>query len=134
MNEISSKPQKISDNERRLLIDSHPEIKVVDERDRNLEELFLLRNPKYRFDKNYKDELNKFLEEYRGQINWFYLPWINTLVSYLEEDLHLELRTGRNKYLISKKEQEKFYNSTITEEEKQQIQSLQRSPIWMSSH
>ena len=86
------------------LVKKHPEIAVVDELRRNLEELFLLRNPAYRFDKNYQSAFEKFFAPYDKADfdNWFYFPWLNSLVRYLPEDLHLELRTGRNKYLITK--------------------------------
>ncbi|MEK7630282.1 MAG: ThiF family adenylyltransferase [Patescibacteria group bacterium] len=97
----------------------HPEITVVDELRLNAEQLFLLRNPRYRFDKNYQSAFESFFADLRGNPsadgfgNWFYFPWLNTLVKYLPEDLHFELRTGRNKYLISETEQKKFYNSTV---------------------
>jgi len=110
----SWQPVLMPHNQLDVLIKEHPEISIIDEMHRNLEELFLLRNPKYRFDKNYNDELNKFLSCYDKNFgNWFYFPWSNTLIRYLPEGLHYELRTGRNKYLINDKEQAKFYNATI---------------------
>ena len=36
------------------LVREHPELAIADQYERNLEEHFLLRNPKYRFDKNYR--------------------------------------------------------------------------------
>lgn len=92
---------------------------VMDTYAGQLEEIFLIRNPRYRFDKNYKDELEKFLSEYAGsdeltkKENWFYFPWNRLLVHYLPDEIHQELRTARNKNLINKEEQEKFYNSKI---------------------
>ena len=96
-------------------VKKHPEILMVDEIRRNLEELFLLRNPRYKFDKNYQSEFEEFFEEYdRDDFGgWFYLSWQNTIVRYFPEELHQELRTGRNKNLITKEEQTRFYNSTI---------------------
>lgn len=95
--------------------ETHPGISVVDEMRRNCEELFLLRNPKYKFDKNYQDEFKKFFNQFKddGFGNWFYFPWSNLLVRYLPEDLHQELRTGRNKHLITEEEQRRFYDATI---------------------
>ena len=93
--------------------------RAVDNYMEQLEELFLIRNPRYRFDRNYKREFEKFLRNHTdGKSieetgNWFYFPWSNVLVRYLPEELHLELRTGRNKYLITAEEQSRFYNSTI---------------------
>lgn len=111
----SWKPLQIPPGKTDAFINAHPEISIVDETRRNLEELFLLRNPKYRFDKNYQAELEKFYASCQKDKTgkWFYFPWLNALVKYLSEDLHLELRTGRNKYLIAKKEQSRFYNSTV---------------------
>jgi hypothetical protein len=105
-------PVSVPENEIEKFINKHSEISVVDETKRNLEELFLLRNPKYRFDKNYQGEFEKFYKIMEVG-NWFYFPWLNTIVKYLPEDLHFELRTGRNKYLITSEEQSKFYNATI---------------------
>src|SRR3989344_8418058 len=96
-------------------VKKHPEISVINEIKRNFEELFLLRNPKYKFNRNYQAEFEKFYSQFDKDEfgNWFYFPWSNTLVRYLPEELHNELRTGRNKYLISEEEQSRFYNSTI---------------------
>ncbi|MBI4136026.1 MAG: ThiF family adenylyltransferase [Candidatus Vogelbacteria bacterium] len=96
-------------------VNGHSGIQVVDQTRANLEELFLLRHPQYRFDKNYQTPLADFLKIYDrpdfGQ--WFYFPWLNLLVRYLPEPLHLELRTGRNKNLITTAEQNRFYYSTV---------------------
>ncbi|KKP93857.1 MAG: UBA/THIF-type NAD/FAD binding protein [Parcubacteria group bacterium GW2011_GWC1_38_6] len=108
-------PIEIVSSQLKAFIEQHPGIFVVDEIRRNIEEIFLLRNPKYRFDKNYKDEFEKFFDSYRSENfgNWFYFSWINSLVRYLPEGLHYELRTGRNKQLITAEEQARFYNANI---------------------
>jgi len=92
---------------------------IVDTYQEQLEELFFLRNPLFRFGKNYKKGLNKFLKtgiknqssNFSGE--WFFYPWLNSAVHFLPKKLYLELRTGRNKNLITKEEQEKFYSSLI---------------------
>lgn len=91
----------------------YPGLKVVDCFDVFVEELFLLRNPKYRFDKNYSDALSVFRKEFTDKGNWFYFPWLNVVIHYLSEDNHLELRTGRNRNLITETEQNKYYNSHV---------------------
>jgi len=108
-------PVKVSKKDIDKLKEEHPELLVIDETKRNLEELFLLRNPKYKFDKNYHEEFESFYKEYNSESfgEWFHFSWINSVVRFFPEDLHQELRTGRNKYLISKDEQDKFYNSTV---------------------
>jgi molybdopterin/thiamine biosynthesis adenylyltransferase len=104
------KPEKIeksSDKQADIIIDEYKE---------QLLELFLIRNPKYRFDKNYQDEYKKFEQELPSSIQWgqwFYFPWNKTTIHYLPENEYLELRTARNKNLITKQEQEKFYNACI---------------------
>ncbi len=92
---------------------------VKDEYLAELEELFLLRNPKYRFQNFFQSDYVKFLKFYlRGRAlkkvgRWFYFPWLNEAVHYLPEREHLELRTARNKNLITSNEQLKFYNSVV---------------------
>lgn len=119
----SYKSIKISSKDLRKKINKlkkeNPGLQIVDQYKTNLEELFLLRNPKYKFNKNYQKEFKLFTKKHFGKRNpdshgsWFHFPWSNKLVHYFAEDLHQELRTGRNKYLITESEQKKFYNSTI---------------------
>jgi len=97
----------------------NPGVQVIDQYDKNLEELFLLRNPKYRFNPDYFSEFKRFREKHIGKGApeimgvWFYFPWSNNLVHFLPEKMHQELRTGRNQYLITKQEQERYYESVI---------------------
>lgn len=92
---------------------------VVDQYLVQLEELFLLRNPKYRFSTDYKEGFENFLQQHASSKplsnkgHWFYFPWSNTVVHFLQDSWHQELRTGRNRNLINLEEQLKFYNSTI---------------------
>lgn len=113
--ELVWQPIAVNEQEIQDLRAKHPELIIVDEIKTNLEELFLLRNPKYKFDKNYQSEFEKFYAHYNRPDfgNWFYFSWLNTVVRFLPEELHNELRTGRNKYLIIEEEQARFYNSTI---------------------
>lgn len=92
---------------------------VIDQYEIQLEEVFLLRNPKYRFDKDYRGEFDKFAAKHAGKSglvnagSWFYYPWMNTVIHFLNDSMHQEVRTGRNRNLITKAEQDKYYNSTI---------------------
>lgn len=92
---------------------------VIDTVNEQIHELFLIRNPEYKYKKKYDKQYNVFLYELcRGKEidkigSWFVFPWSKQLVHYLPEDLHLELRTARNRNLITKEEQEKFYHSTV---------------------
>lgn len=94
--------------------------KIIDVYSNFLEDLFLIRNPKYRFNKeNFKEDFKNFFKKltqkkdakYLGK--WIYYPYDQTLIHSLEEKLFLEVLTARNKNLITKKEQEKFYKAKI---------------------
>lgn len=98
----------------------YPVERVVDEYEKELlKELFLIRNPQYRFNPDYAAAFEIFKTEHcagkplREAGVWFYFPWNKTLVHFLPDAMHQELRTARNKYLITKEEQEKFYNFKI---------------------
>ncbi len=118
---ISSKPVKINSNSEsfKKFIRKHPELVAIDEYKNQLEELLELRNPRFKFQrhtkKDFEDFVSKLIREkdLKHHGHWFYFPWSNQLIHYLPEDLHYELRTARNKFLITNEEQRKYYNSTI---------------------
>ncbi|MBI4243165.1 MAG: ThiF family adenylyltransferase [Planctomycetes bacterium] len=93
--------------------------RVIDTYINQLEELFLIRNPRIRFQKDYQSEFENFLREFNGEESfrsegsWFYFSWSNCLIHFLPEDLHLELKTARNKNLITKEEQERYYHCVV---------------------
>ena len=82
-------------------------------------ELFGVKNPSFVYTQDFK---NKFEEYFRNlqcasalreQGNWVFFPWSSTLVHILLEDDFQSVRTARNKNLINKDEQDKFYNATV---------------------
>lgn len=93
----------------------HAPSTVVDRFDLLLEDLFLIRNPRFKFIKEYQADLDAFKKEYGGGRaerdlgEWFFFPWNKTLAHYLPEDEHLEIRTARNRNIILKEEQDKMY-------------------------
>jgi tRNA threonylcarbamoyladenosine dehydratase len=97
----------------------NPVERTIDQYDELLKELFLIRNPRFRFDPHYEEPLAAFFKEYFGDRpheeagKWFYFPWNRTLAHFLPDAMHQELHTARNKFLITKEEQEKFYNFKI---------------------
>lgn len=101
------------------LIKKYPGLQVIDQYEFMLEEICSLRNPHFRFKKLTKKDLDDFIKVYsKGKDllrfgNWFYYPWLNQIVHFLPEKEHQEMRTGRNRNLITQKEQDKFYNSKI---------------------
>lgn len=113
--------QKIKYNKKDFekLLSSGKVWRIVDTVESQLDELFLIRNPKFRYVKDYNKELTDFLnvalkkkkiEEFG---NWFFFEWSRLLVHFLPEDSYFELRTARNKNLILRNEQEKFYNYKV---------------------
>ncbi len=113
-----NKPIKVSDIKKgkklyrvREVIDQYPHL---------LEELFHVRNPELRpIMSAYSEGLKKFISKHVGKKTletcgqWFYFPWLKILVHYLPEKLHNEVRTARNKNIVSHADQEKLYNATI---------------------
>ncbi len=92
---------------------------VVDRYDLLLEDLFLIRNPRFKFIKDHSAEVKAFSEEYAAGKSgeevgeWFYFPWNKTLAHYLPHEEHQEIRTARNRNIITKEEQKKFYNLSV---------------------
>lgn len=92
---------------------------ILDTYEEQLKELFLICNPRFRFDLNYKNDWQKFLNKHiQGKTlsdcgQWFYFPWNKRLVHYLSEEMHFEMRTARNRNIINEEEQKKIYNSSV---------------------
>jgi CheY-like chemotaxis protein len=102
------------------LLREQPHITVIDTYEQQLKELFVLGSPWLNMNppqleeefKKHKAEHYKNKEDYEAG-NWAYLPWRHSLLHILDDDGYQQVRTGRNRNLITKEEQEKFYNSTI---------------------
>jgi molybdopterin/thiamine biosynthesis adenylyltransferase len=90
---------------------------VADTLDAQLEELFLIRNPRFKFIKEYKEDLRLFKEDYKKKSpvfgNWFFFQDQKKLLHTLPEEELIEVKTGRNKNLVTKNEQDKYYQSII---------------------
>lgn len=92
---------------------------VVDRYEDLLEDLFLIRNPRFKFIREHASEVRAFIDEYRADKDlsavgeWFYFPWNGTLAHYLPEDEHQEIRTARNRLIITEKEQKRLYGLRV---------------------
>lgn len=93
---------------------------VVDNFLPQLEDYFLISNPKYKFIKDYQDDFKNFIKKYSKNQkleklgNWVYFPWNQKLLHILKEKHFIKTKTARNIYLLYPEEQEKFYyNSKI---------------------
>jgi ThiF family len=102
---------KIAADRRALneLIDSEEVLFVFDEIISQLQELIKIKSPTIKIKQaEYPDLINKHLagtatNDYGV---WVYYPWSQTLVHLLDEEEFIEVRTNRNKYKITKEEQE----------------------------
>lgn len=107
-------------NELEKFKQQHAAARVIDTYREQLQELFNIRSPQFRFQKQgYDEALKSFFDDHFRQKpeseagNWFYFPWNQCLVHFLPDELHQELRTARNKNLITAEEQNKFYNFNV---------------------
>jgi tRNA threonylcarbamoyladenosine dehydratase len=92
---------------------------VTDDYVEQLKELFALQNPstvyKPEFSELFTDYFSKLTNEKELVLHgkWVYYPWLSTLVHILSETDFFDVRTSRNKNLINKEEQYKFYNTVV---------------------
>lgn len=93
--------------------------RVSDDYKEQLLELYGVNNPPLVYAPGFKEKFEEHLavlekeKAFAEQGNWVYFPWSSTLVHILSEVDFLAVRTARNKNLINKEEQEKFYNATV---------------------
>lgn len=94
-------------------------LQVVDEINDQLNELFFIRNPRKNANNTSQIEIEQFINNLTSKTPvhffgyWVYFPWKNVLAHYLPEEIHFEIRTARNRNLITFKEQIKYYNSHV---------------------
>lgn len=81
----------------------------------SLKELFFIRNPQFKKTmKEAEEPLAKFLEENKNlETIWIYYSHLNKLIHIVPEEIYFELRTARNKNIITKNEQENYRNAKI---------------------
>jgi len=93
--------------------------RVSDDYREQLLELFGVNHPPLVYAPDFKEKFEEYFvglqkeTELRQQGSWVYYPWSSTLVHVLPEADFQAVRTARNKNLINKDEQEKFYNATV---------------------
>lgn len=92
---------------------------VGDDYKEQLKELFAIKNPTLVYTPDFENKFKTFLKDsdlktpIPQQGRWVFFPWLSALVHILpEEDFQL-VRTARNRYLISPKEQEIFHNGVV---------------------
>jgi len=92
-------------------------LEIVDEYEDMLEELYFSRNAPHKFQYRAAKEIPAYNDFVKSLFkdkplfntgSWVYFPWSFKLVHFLPKELHEELRTARNKGLVTHEEQEKF--------------------------
>ena len=89
----------------------HRVFRIVDEYESMLTELLQIRHPYLRFDAADATARQRFIDDHRADRPlvdcgaWFFFPGNGLLVHYLPETEHEELRTARNRLLVTDDEQ-----------------------------
>jgi molybdopterin/thiamine biosynthesis adenylyltransferase len=116
---VAMQPTEIDNKTIKQFKAEHSEVTCYDSIESQLQELFLIRNPRYKFDKDYASAFIAFKKEIVGEQEieefgkWFHFSDDNSLIHFLPEAEYLEAKTGRNKNLITNEEQEIFYNGVV---------------------
>ena len=110
---------KISDEKSFKKLLKSGSVRVVDEYESQLREQFEIKNPPLVFSSDFDKQFSVYSERIEKRVplykqgRWVYFPWRGTVTHILEDTAFQEVRTARNKNLITAEEQKKFYNSTI---------------------
>jgi molybdopterin/thiamine biosynthesis adenylyltransferase len=91
-----------------------PDTHVVDALASMLGELFSVRNPSAPKDAAQTEtEKERFVRDWKGGECAVYFPWRSTAVRMLPEREYFELRTARNRNLITTEEQQRFRDASV---------------------
>lgn len=111
------KPQQLSYVELKELAQKHSELTVHDQINLAFEELFDIEYPAKK-DSKTSNEIVEFSNNITGGSpndwgSWIYYPWLNTIVHTPPINELRQLRTSRNRNLITAEEQLKLYGAVI---------------------
>ncbi len=110
MDELSYKLESLKNGE----IKNEPVIFDFKNEEDKKEVLKLLEEKKINWvSDDYAEQLKELFAVKNQEGKWVFYPWLGALSHILPEDDFFAVRTSRNKNLIIKEEQEKFYNSKI---------------------
>jgi len=112
------KPHILGGVELDVFLASRPGVQVFDQYQGLLEELCEIHNPSVRDPLLFAPLWAEFLGDHggadlRAQGSWVFFPWNNKLVHYLPQELHDELRTARNRNIITAEEQKLFRECAV---------------------
>ena len=93
------------------LVNSNPSIQVFDEIGSQLKELIKSLNPSVKIkEQDYPELISNHLSGVDAHHYgvWVYYPWSKSLIHLLDEEEFVEVRTNRNRYKITKEEQDRL--------------------------
>ena len=107
-----------SENDLAEFVKKHPYCSEIDQFDIQIEELFEIHHPHLRMSDEFELQKTSYIKKYtngckRTSGNWVYYPWRNVLVHMLNAHDFYQVKTNRNKLLISEVEQNKLQNFSI---------------------
>lgn len=112
--------QKKSDQRIYQQLTARDGAEVIDTTDDQLEELYRIRNPSTIRTGVVPKDVKRFVDMCYSGVDgknefgvWGWYPWRKTLIHFLPEPMHTELRTSRNRNLISQSEQDRYYESVV---------------------
>lgn len=110
------KPEILNEKEAKRLI-KQKHINFVDAFSYQVRELFIIKSPEYAGPKKehgYKTkEFADFLKKMKNKYVYIFYPWNFSIVKTVRKEDYLELKTNRNRDLITKKEQVKLRNTKV---------------------
>lgn len=92
---------------------------ISDDYEEEQRELFGVKNPSRVYAPGFEEAFQKYFHSLSAEGllsehgRWVYFPWRYLAAHILPEDDYYLIRTARNQDLITKEEQEKFYNATV---------------------
>ena len=101
------------------LLAAHKIQSVSDDYEEQLKELFAVQNPSTVYEPDFGARFEKYIKMLDAKAPlaehgyWAYYPWLASLVHILPEADFWIVRTARNRNLITREEQRKFYDATI---------------------
>jgi hypothetical protein len=114
MNKIN--PSFVTKEESDVLLQSD-HVTFVDAFSFQMKELYIINNPTLNGpekDKEFEtDAFKKFVSEKEEEVQYVYFPWNHTVIKLVGKDDYYELKTNRNRDLITAEEQEILYNKKV---------------------
>lgn len=92
---------------------------VVDDYHEQQKEYFQVSNPTLVYSPDFERKFTEYLKDIQKDVplwqhgRWAFFPWSSTAAHVLEDDSFQLVRTARNKNLINKEEQDKFYDAVV---------------------